>query len=196
MTKPCSVGILASTNGTILPAIFASDLPDVVFPVLITDKENCGAREKARAFGIPDIHVPTAGRTREEWDQACIDVLRAYHVDIVVLAGFMRILSNEFVRAFSGRILNVHPSLLPKYSGGMNLNVHRAVLEAGETQTGATIHIVTEDVDGGPILLQQAIPVLPNDTPDSLKDRVQALEKKLYPQAILLLKQQINPDKP
>jgi len=178
------IGILASTNATILPAIVGALADEVDFAILVTDKEHCGARQKAALLGIPEIFLATAGQSREEWDKKCVQLLCDSQVDLVILVGFMRILSPVFVNAFPGKILNVHPSLLPKYAGGMNLDVHRAVIEAGEKETGATIHIVTEALDAGPIVAQQAVAVNADDTPDSLKAKVQVVEGELYPKAI------------
>ncbi len=192
MSNPLHVGILASTNGTILPAILESELPDVIFSVLVTNRAGCGAQQKAAAAAIPTIAIESSGKSREEWDAACVNVLHKYQVDLVILVGFMQILSGEFIRTFPGRILNVHPSLLPKFAGGMNLDVHAAVLEAGEKKTGATIHLVTEDLDAGPIVLQQGIPIRPDDTVESIKSRVQQLEGRLYPQAIEMMQQRLQ----
>ena len=99
----------------------------------------------------------------------------------------MRILSEWFVKKYRGHIINVHPSLLPKFAGGMDVNVHEQVLKAGEKETGCTIHFVTEDVDNGPIILQKKVAVLPNDTAETLKERVQAAEKIAYPEAIRMI---------
>lgn len=178
------VGILASTNGTILPSIFSADLPDVEFSVFVTNKKDCGAREKAKKLGVPDFFIDSSGISRKEWDAEAVKILQEYEVDLVILVGFMRILSPEFIRAFPMRILNVHPSLLPKFAGGMNMDVHSAVIEAGEKETGATIHFVTEAVDEGSIFLQESVQVSPEETPDSLKDKVQIVEAKLFPKAI------------
>ena len=184
MVKPLRIGILASTNGTILPAIFASELSEVDFVVLVTDHPGCGAVAKAQAARLPVVELPSAGKTRPEWDAACVETLQEYAVDLVILVGFMRILSPVFVRAFPGRILNVHPSLLPRHAGQAGDAVHAAVLAAGDTETGATVHLVTEAVDAGPIIAQASTPVHPQDTAQTLKQRVQGLEAELYPQAI------------
>ncbi len=192
MTTKLRVGILASTNGTILPAIVTSDLPGIDFVVFVTDKPACGARAKAEAFGIPTIAIENKGKSRQAWGQECISALEDFRVDLVILVGFMRILSADFVQRFAGRILNVHPSLLPKFGGGMNLDVHQAVIDAKETETGATIHLVSEAVDEGEILLQESIPILPDESAESLKKRVQALEAKLYPHAIRLMQERLT----
>lgn len=183
--SPLRIAILASTNGTILPDILTADYSgNVEFCVLLTNKETCGAREKAEQRGIPSIFLSAVGKSREEWDIEALHILQEYQVDLVLLVGFMRILSSVFISAFPGRILNVHPSLLPKFSGGMDTDVHTEVLESGERETGATIHLVTEDVDAGPIVLQKSVPVLEGDTSETLKNRVQAVEKEIFPEAI------------
>ena len=114
-------------------------------------------------------------------------ILKKYQVELILLIGFMRILSSEFCLEWQDKILNVHPSLLPKYSGGMDLNVHEAVLANGDSETGCTIHFVTEDVDAGPILVQKRCYIEPNDTAELLKKKVQALEGIAYIEAINLL---------
>ena len=192
MAKPLRIGILASTNGTILPDIVAGVMPETEFVVLVTNVPGCGAVAKAREADIPVEELAADGLPRSEWERECVRILREHAVDLVILVGFMRILSSEFVRAFPQRILNVHPSLLPKHAGQANDAVHAAVLAAGESETGATIHLVTEAVDAGPILAQESIPVLPDDTPHTLKTRVQELEAELYPQAIMTVREQIE----
>lgn len=182
--KILKVGILASTNGTILPAVISTPIDNVDYSVFITNKANCGAREKARKIGIPDYFIDTAELSREGWEKKAIEILDEYEVDLVILIGFMRILSPVFVQRFKGKILNVHPSLLPKFAGGMDTDVHTAVLEAGETKTGPTIHFVSEKVDGGEIFLQETIPVEISDTPETLKEKVQQKEAELFPKAI------------
>lgn len=182
--KILNVGILASTNGSILPAVVSTPIPNVDYSVFITNKADCGAREKARKIGIPDYFINTTDLSREGWEKKAISLLDEYEVDLVILIGFMRILSPIFVRRFEGKILNVHPSLLPKFAGGMDQDVHAAVLNAGEKETGPTIHMVTEAIDAGEIFLQEAIPVLLEDTPETLKKKVQQKEAELFPKAI------------
>ncbi len=190
MSDLLRVGILASTNGSILPSIFSAALPGVEYCVFVTNKKACGAREKAKRFGVPDYYINPEGMSREEWDAEVVKILQEYNVDLVLLVGFMRILSPVFIQSFSGRILNVHPSLLPKFAGGMNADVHRAVLEAGETETGSTIHFVTEEVDGGPIFLQEKVDIVPDETVSSLKEKVQDVERVLFPEAIQKFQQE------
>jgi len=183
--KTFRIGILASTNGTILPKIFEADLPNTEFSVFITNKSKCGAREKAKKQGIPDYFIAGKGKTREEWDMHAVEILKKYEVDLIILVGYMRIITPFFVQSFPGKILNVHPSLLPKFAGGMDTDVHLEVIKSGEKETGATIHIVTEEVDAGPIVFQKSVQVEKNETPESLKNKVQKIEGEIYPEAIL-----------
>ena len=121
---------------------------------------------------------------RETYDQSVADTLAYFDIDLVVLGGYMKILGPAVVEKYRGRILNVHPSLLPKFSGGMNLNVHQSVIDAGETESGMTIHLVDEGVDTGEIILQKKVSLEPGETTESLKEKVQSLEKEWYPKVV------------
>jgi phosphoribosylglycinamide formyltransferase-1 len=184
------IGVLASTKGTDLQAIIdemkAGKMPGIELAVVIGNKKDAYALERARTQGYKAVFIDPKGKTREEYDREVAEELRANGVELVVLVGYMRILSAEFVRKFHRRIINVHPALMPKFSGPgyFGANVHEAVLKAGEKETGCTIHFVDEGVDTGPIIVQEKVAVTPEDTPDSLKEKVQALEKKLYPEVI------------
>jgi len=183
------VAVLASTNGTDFQAMIEAKRAGtlrVELACLITNVSNCGAVEKAEAAGIPVHFVDPQEKSREDYDREVMKVLEPYALDLVVLVGYMRILGAELVQRYQNRILNVHPSLLPKFAGGMNLDVHRAVLEAGEKETGMTIHLVTDQVDAGPIVCQKRVAVSPEDTPETLKTKVQALEKEWFPKTIQL----------
>jgi len=118
---------------------------------------------------------------REQFDQALMELIDAYRPDLVVLAGFMRILTPELVRHYTGRLLNIHPSLLPKYKG---LHTHQRALEAGDERHGCSVHFVTEELDGGPIIIQASVPIAADDTADSLQQRVHRLEHRIYPLAV------------
>ena len=157
----------------------------VQFPLFLTDKENCIAAQKAEQMGIETVWINPQGKKREAWDAQAVEILQAANIDLIILVGFMRILSPIFVDAFAGKILNIHPSLLPKFAGGMNMDVHQAVLDAGEIKTGATVHFVTNDLDAGEIIIQKSVSVIPTDTAESLKNKVQKIEGEMYPQAIL-----------
>ncbi len=181
------VGVLASGRGSNLQAILdAATHPD--YParvaVVISDRERAAALERAAAAGVPAVFLnPKDYADRDAYDAALVDALRAHAVGLVCLAGFMRILSAAFVRAFEGRILNVHPSLLPAFPG---LSPHRQVLEHGVRVSGATVHFVETGVDTGPIVLQAAVPVEPGDTEATLAARVLVEEHRLYPAAVRL----------
>jgi len=136
----------------------------------------------AAARGIPTATVPHRDYGgREAFETAMDEVLQAHQVDLIVLAGFMRILTPGFIARHEGRILNIHPSLLPKYQG---LNTHARALAAGDSHGGCTVHIVTAELDGGPPLGQTSVAILPDDTPESLEDRVRAEEHLLYPRVL------------
>jgi phosphoribosylglycinamide formyltransferase-1 len=177
------VGVLGSTRGTalkgVLDAIAAGTL-DVDLRIVISDKPTAPILDRAKLYKAPSLFLDPTGLTREQYDERISAELRKAKVELILLIGYMRILSSHFVAEWSGRLLNVHPSLLPAFAGLMNRKVHEAVLSTGVPETGCTIHQVTEEVDGGPIVLQKRCPVLPGDTVDSLKDRVQALEQSAF----------------
>lgn len=151
----------------------------------LTDKEEAPVIEKMRALGVPTEYFPRTIWRNEP--QAILDVLRAHDIQMIALAGFLCFVDDAIVKAYEGHILNIHPSLLPAYGGkGMHgANVHRAVIENGDTKSGATVHIVTNEVDAGPIVLQREVEVLPGDTPETLEARVHEAEYLLFPEAIL-----------
>ena len=152
------LGVLGSTRGTdlqhILDAIQNNAL-DAKVVVVISNKKNAFILERARNHNIPYVFVSHRGKIRSAFDQEITSALLQHNAELVLLIGFMRILSAEFCRKWYGRILNVHPSLLPKYAGGVDTNIHKEVLQNGDEETGCTIHFVTEDVDAGPILIQK-----------------------------------------
>lgn len=193
MKKTFRIAVLASTKGTDLQAIInemrASKMPNISLACVISNKKDAYALERARTQGYKAIFVNPKNRTREEFDAKVSELLEKYKVDLVVLVGYMRILSTPFVQKFKNRIINVHPALIPKFCGPsfFGANVHESVLKAGEKETGMTIHFVDEGCDTGKIILQKTCPVLPDDTPDTLKTRVQELEKKWYPEVIRML---------
>lgn len=184
------IGVLASTKGTDLQAIIDEiqdgRMADIELAVVLSDKKSAYALERAKEQGFKSIFVNPQNRSREEFDRKLIELLKKYQVDLVVLVGYMRILTPEFVKAFPKKIINVHPALIPKFCGKdfFGKSVHEAVLASGEKETGMTIHYVEEGVDTGEIILQKTCPVYPGDTPEDLKTRVQELEKKWYPEVI------------
>ena len=184
------LGVLGSTNGTDSQAILnaiAGGVLDAEITVVISNQAKAYILERAQKHNVSAFFISHKDKTREEFDAEMTVVLKDHKVDLVLLVGFMRILSAEFCRKWQDRILNVHPSLLPKYAGGMDTNVHADVLKNGDTETGCTIHFVTEEVDVGPILVQKSCYVDIEDTVQSLKTKVQALEGAAFIEAIQLL---------
>lgn len=189
---PVRLGILGSSRGTdlqyIIDAIQAGELNARV-SVVISNKSKAYILERARQHKIPaeSVSIKNAEGVkldRESYDAQISGILEDYNVDLVLLIGYMRILSPQFCRRWEGRALNVHPSLLPEFAGGMDENVHAAVLASGKMETGCTVHLVTPDVDKGGIIIQKRCPVLPGDDAASLKRRVQDLEGKALAEAI------------
>ena len=159
----------------------AGSLP-VDVRVVISDQPAAEGLKTAAAMNITTrVLEPRSFADRPTYDRALIELLGHYQPQLIVLAGFMRILSPQFIGAFAGRILNVHPSLLPKYPG---LHTHRRALEARDAVHGVSVHFVTEQLDGGPVVLQAEVPVLPDDSENTLSARVQQAEHRIYPQAI------------
>ena len=181
------LGVLCSGRGTNLQSILAAvDSGQIPAPVgvVLTDKPDAKALERAEKAGIPHFCVARkAYADKQAFEEALVQKLRSHGVTLVVLAGFMRILSPYFVHEFPGRILNIHPSLLPSFGGA---HAHRDVLAYGVKVSGCTIHFVDEGMDSGPIILQTAVPVLDGDDEDILAARVLEQEHKLYPRAIEL----------
>ena len=185
------LAVLGSTNGTDLRAIMAAISKgelDAEVSVVISNRKSAYILERARNYDVPAIFISHKEKAREEFDAEMTIVLNKRGVDLVLLIGFMRILSSEFCRVWQNKLLNVHPSLLPKYAGGMDTNIHEEVLKNGDTETGCTIHFVTEEVDGGPILIQKKCPIFRNDNVDTLKVKVQALEGLAFVEAINIVK--------
>ena len=161
----------------------------------LSNRSQCGAMEFARQNGIATMHLTEKQfGSFDDFSAAMLGCLTEQRIDIIVLAGYMRKVPDAVVTAFQDKIINIHPALLPKFGGeGMyGIHVHTAVIDAGETESGATVHFVNEEYDKGKILLQRTVPVLPGDTPESLAARVLACEHLLYPDALekLLAKQQ------
>ena len=189
-TNTLKLGVLGSTNGTdlqaILDAIASGDLNAEVSTV-ISNRKNAYILKRAENHNVPAVFISHKGKTREAFDAEMTFELNERGVGLVLLIGFMRILSVEFCNTWRDRLLNVHPSLLPKYAGGMDTNVHEEVLKNGETETGCTIHFVTDEVDGGSILMQKKCAVAPDDTVESLKIKVQELEGRAFIESIKLI---------
>jgi formyltetrahydrofolate-dependent phosphoribosylglycinamide formyltransferase len=184
------LGVLGSTNGTDLRAIFdaiGSGELNAEVSVVLSNQKNAYILERAENHNVPAMFISHKEKSREEFDYEMTAILKNHNVDLVLLVGFMRILSAEFCREWQDRLLNVHPSLLPKYAGGMDTNVHEEVIKNGDTETGCTIHFVTDEVDGGPILIQKKCNVDAGDTVETLKTKVQELEGRAFIEAIQLI---------
>lgn len=184
MTSRCKTAVLISGSGTnlqaFIDAVKRGNL-NLELSVVLSNKPEAYGLVRAEDAGIPTVclqHGHYADRAR--FDAAVAEKLDEWRPDLLVLAGFMRILSPGFVAHYSGRILNIHPALLPAYPG---LDTHRRVLDAGDEWHGSTVHFVTETLDGGPRILQGRLPVVGGESPDQLASRVQAIEHQIYPQA-------------
>lgn len=178
------VAVLASGAGTNLQALLDDPVVGPRVVVVISDREGSGALQRAESRGVPAVYLDPSGRTSAEYDLSTLERLSADDVDVVCLAGFMRILTPPLVRAFDGRMLNVHPSLLPSFPGA---HAVRDALAWGAKVTGATVHLVDEEVDHGPIVLQEAVAVLDGDDEAALHARIQEVEHHLFPQAVRLV---------
>jgi len=184
MTKRCKTAILISGSGTNLQAFIdavANGSLDLDLVVVFSNNANAFGLERAELAGIPTACVQHQDfPDRDSFDRAVIAELDRFEPDLLVLAGFMRILSPSFVSHYAGKILNIHPALLPLYPG---LNTHQRVLTAGDEWHGSTVHFVTEELDGGPRILQGRLAVVPGESADELQTRVQAVEHQIYPRA-------------
>jgi phosphoribosylglycinamide formyltransferase-1 len=180
-----NLGVLISGRGSNLQAIIDAIRDgrlDARVAIVISNRADAPGLERARAAGVDTlVRDHKAWPSREAYETVLVEDLRARHVDLVCLAGFMRLLGVTFVNAFPGRILNVHPALLPSFPG---LHAQRQAVEHGVKISGATVHVVTADLDAGPIILQASVPVLDADTEDSLSARILDAEHRIYPEAI------------
>jgi phosphoribosylglycinamide formyltransferase-1 len=182
------IGILISGRGSnmlaLAEAIVDGRIPGAEIAVVISDHADAPGLALAAERGLRTLAVERRGRTRIEHDREIISALQEHRVDLVCLAGYMRLLSIEFIEAFRHRILNIHPSLLPSFPG---LDAHRQAIEHGVKWTGCTVHFVDETLDGGPIIVQAAVPVRDEDTVDTLAARILHEEHKLYSEAVALV---------
>lgn len=185
------VAVLISGRGSNLQALLDAQQDAYEIVLVISNVPGAGGLERAREAGIEALtldHKPY-GKDREAFERDIDNLLVLRNIEIVVLAGFMRVLTPFFVRAWAGRLVNIHPSLLPKYPG---INTHARALEAGDTEHGATVHLVVEEVDAGEILGQASMPILPGDTPETLAQRLLAVEHALYPECVAKLARQLS----
>jgi phosphoribosylglycinamide formyltransferase-1 len=190
-SSPLRVAVLASGRGSnlqaIIDAIEAGQVQAQIVAV-ISNKKDAVALDRARKHGLPELFVdpkPFAGQpdSREAYDRVLLEVLQQQHVELVLLAGYMKIVTAVLVNAFANRMMNIHPSLLPSFPG---LEVQKKAIDWGCKLAGCTVHFVTEGVDEGPIIVQAAVPVLDSDTPEALAARILEQEHKIYPQAVQL----------
>ena len=174
--------ILISGSGSNLQSFIdacSAGIVDGKIMAVISNRPGVKGLDRASAADIPNIVIDhRAFQSREEFDQHLAEVITSFTPDLVVLAGFMRILTDGFVNQFIGKLINIHPSLLPSYPG---LNTHQRAIEAGDSTAGATVHFVTSELDGGPAILQAAVPILPKDTAVDLAARVLIVEHEIYP---------------
>jgi len=180
------LAILGSTNGTDLIAIhnaIKSGKLSAQIDIIISNKKNSGILQKAKEWNLNHIYIKQI-KNRKEYDEKILKKLKKYNIDLILLIGWMRILSPVLIKAYKNKTLNVHPSLLPKFAGGMNNDVHAKILKAGETETGCTIHLVDEGIDTGKIILQKKTKVEPQDTVETLKEKVQKLEGEAFIEVI------------
>jgi phosphoribosylglycinamide formyltransferase-1 len=188
--KALRLAILSSSRGTdmlaLLAAIEKKQLAASI-ALVISDKAQALILARAQERGLRTAFIEPQNTSREAFEQKISRLLEEEAIDLILLIGFMRILSKEFVTRWQNKIINVHPSLLPAFAGGRDQNVHQAVLAAKIAETGCTVHYVTEQVDQGPIIVQKRCAVLPQDTVDTLKERVQALEGQALVEAVSLL---------
>jgi len=175
------LGVLCSGNGTNFENILRSCWEDEVV-LMIHNKKDCGAAKRAEKFGIPHCYI------KHKDEEQIIQLMQAWRVDLIVLAGYMKVISPEFVKAFPNRIINLHPSLLPKYKG---LHAIEQALESGDKETGCTVHYVNDELDSGEVILQLKVPIEPDDTVETLTPKIQRQEYAILPAAIQQVKQSI-----
>lgn len=182
-----TVAVLVSGRGTNLEALLEAERRDQLggasIELVLCDNEDAAALERAEGYDVETRFVDPTGMEREAYDETLVEILEAAGIDLVVLAGFMRVLSPTFLSAFPDRIINIHPSLLPAFQG---LHAQEQALEAGVRVAGATTHFVTEEVDDGPIILQSVVPVHPDDDEETLSQRVLETEHRILPASVRL----------
>ncbi|KPL19871.1 MAG: phosphoribosylglycinamide formyltransferase [candidate division Zixibacteria bacterium SM23_81] len=186
------LAVLASGGGTNLQAIIDAcegGEIDAQVVLVVSNNSDAGALQRARTHGIPDVHLSSKQfDSREEFDTRLLEILAEYKADLIILAGYMKLLSPAVVSAYRHRMLNIHPALLPSFGGqGMyGIRVHQAVIESGAKFSGVTVHVVDEQYDHGPIVAQRVVPVMDDDTPEILARRVLVQEHQIYKEVIQL----------
>lgn len=183
MTNLTKVAILGSTRGTDMQCIIdqmeAGNLPGISIEFVLSNKRQAGILDKARKHNLKDIFLSGKDKSREEYDQEISQLLEDHQVELVLLIGYMKLMSESFVQKWLNRVVNIHPSLLPAFKGGMDLNVHEAVLERGCKVSGATLMFIDQGADTGPIISQGVVQVENDETADTLKEKVQKVEGEL-----------------
>lgn len=194
MDRQLDIAVFGSGRGSnfqaILSAIDQGRIPHARIRLVISNNSTAGILEIAHGHALPTVHLSQKQFSNEQaFVDALLAILREHDVNLIVLAGYMKRLPAQLVRAYKNRIINIHPALLPKFGGqGMyGMYVHEAVIAAGEKVSGATVHAVDEEYDHGPVLLQKTVPVLPGDTPETLAARVLSVEHELYPEALRMI---------
>lgn len=183
------LGVLASTRATDMQAIIdaiSSKKLNAVISVVVSNKQDAYALQRAGNHNIKAVFIDTKGKERGQFDKEVAEVLDKNKVDLILLIGYMRMLSPWFVNKYKNKIMNIHPSLLPAFAGGMDKDVHQEVLNRGCKVTGCTLHFVDESVDSGPIIMQKAVEIEENETTESLKEKVQKAEQEIILKAIEL----------
>ena len=181
------LGVLASTRATDMQAVIdaiSSKKLNAIISVVVSNKQDAFALERARKHNIKAVFIESKGKEREQYDREVAKVLDENNVDLILLIGYMRIISPWFVRKYKNKIMNIHPSLLPDFAGGMDKEVHQEVLNSGVKVTGCTLHFVDESVDAGPIIMQKEVEIGKDENVDSLKEKVQKAEQEVIVKAI------------
>jgi phosphoribosylglycinamide formyltransferase-1 len=184
MNTKTRLAVFVSGSGSNLQAIIDAKIPTVEIALVFSNNPNAYALERAKKYGIASLVIDHRGySSREDYEKEILRSIETHSIDLIALAGFMRILSPYFVSRFKNRIMNLHPALLPAFAG---VNSVKQALEYGVKYTGCTVHFVDEGVDTGPIILQSVVPIFENDTEDSLLERIHKEEHRIYPEAIRL----------
>lgn len=188
MPRKINIGVLGSTRGTdlqaVIDAIKAGELPNIDLQIVIANKSDAYILERAKSQGFSALFLDPKGKTREEYDAEILDVMKENQVELILCLGYMKIITKTLIDQYRDRIWNIHPSLLPKYAGGMDLNVHEEVLKNHETESGCTLHVITEQVDAGKIIKKKKVLITAEETTETLKKKVQKLEQAAIIEAL------------
>ena len=184
------IAILGSTNGTssqlLLNQYSSGNIDNIEIPLILSNRKNAGILEKAKIHNINAVYLPSKNKIREEYDREVDTLLTENNIELLLLIGYMKFMSPWFVDKWLNKVMNIHPSLLPAFAGGMDINVHQAVLDRGCKVTGASLMFIDHGADTGPIISQRVVPVEDGDTQNTLKQKVQAKEKEMILEAVLL----------